>query len=199
MEKDLLLGFTRTGCGLKVIRNKHLSMGGAKKTNFAPFGIFHALKLVFKTWAVNSNCYKNVFDLPWGPKIVHIHRHPAVETSLQSETRTQALRIYQCSRRHNYAQNSNTLCSISYKYNNNLTIENSNILIVCWLEATYQESYLVPRDPFQHPLCCGLWAFCSGKVRTIKHHTPCNLLFAKETQCHLGTRQSGYLNVHDSL
>lgn len=144
MEKDLLLGFTRTGCGLKVIRNKHLSMAGAKKTNFAPFGIFHALKLVFKTWAVNSNCYKNVFDLPWGPKIVHIHRHPAVETSLQSETRTQALRIYQCSRRHNYAQNSNTLCSISYKYNNNLTIENSNILIVCWLEATYQESYLVP-------------------------------------------------------
>lgn len=40
MEKDLLLGFTRTGCGLKVIRNKHLSMAGAKKTNLGLLAFF---------------------------------------------------------------------------------------------------------------------------------------------------------------
>ena len=60
-------------------------MAGPKENNFWAFWQFYAPKLVFKqSLAVNSNRYKNtynyVFGIPSGPKIVHIHQHPEVET-----------------------------------------------------------------------------------------------------------------------
>ena len=137
-----------------------------------------------------------MIDLPWGPKIVHIHQYHEVETLLQPKTRknnlcltsaADGLIMHTQKKQSNFAAFPKTQLLI-------LQLKIAIILIVYWFEVTYLESCLVPSHPFlvtaQCPWCCVSRGPDALEKLDIKHPSPWNLLFADDSQWCLGTRQS---------
>ena len=126
-----------------------------------------------------------MIDLPWGPKIVHIHQYHEVETLLQPKTRKKiiyvlpvqqiVLLLLVCTK------NNQTLQHFQKTQLLILQLKIAIILIVYWFEVTHLESCLVPSHPFlvtaQCPWCCGQWAWCTEKIG---HQAPFSL---KPTLC----------------